>query len=258
MNRWAAVALALVVGAVLGAVLWPMVGPRPVSEPDRARIEAIVRETLLAYPELVPEAINRLQQREVAKLLASNRAAIETPFAGAWAGARDADVTLVEFFDFQCPYCRQGRTDVARLLAEDDRLRVVWRDFPVLGPVSERFALASLSAARQGRYRAFLDAVFAGSGRLDETRLIAAVRAAGLDERQVAQDLKSPELRRELESNLALGRALGLTGTPSYVVGDRIVSGAVGYEALRRAVADARARRTAPPARPTASRPVLR
>ncbi|MCG2839680.1 DsbA family protein [Sandaracinobacter sp. RS1-74] len=207
---------------------------------SRAEIEAIVRETILANPELIPEAINRLQEREVEKLLASNREAIETPFAGAWAGAKDGDVVLVEFFDFNCPYCRKSAEDVDRLLKEDPKLKVVFRDMPVLGPDSEHFAMASLSAAQQGRYRKFYSTVFAGQGALNQERLIRSVRQAGLDEGKVANDLQSKALQAEIEKNMGLGRALGLTGTPSYVVGNRILSGAVGYDELKLAVEQAR------------------
>lgn len=212
----------------------------PAAPADRAAMEKLVKETLLANPEIIPEAINRLQQREVEKLLASNRKAIETPFAGAWSGAKDGDVTLVEFFDFNCPYCRKSSKDVERLLAEDPKLRIVFRDMPVLGPDSEQFAIVSLSAAQQGRYAQFYRTVFSGQGALSQEKLIRSVRAAGLDEARVARDLSDKGLRAEVERNIGLGRALGLTGTPSYVVGNRILSGAVGYEALKEAVTQAR------------------
>ena len=226
--------------ALLATALPGQRAPAAAAPGSRAEIEAIVRETILANPELIPQAIDRLQEREVEKLLASNREAIETPFAGAWAGARDGDVVLVEFFDFNCPFCRKSAADVDRLLKEDPRLKVVFRDMPVLGPDSEHFAMASLSAAQQNRYRKFYSAVFAGQGALNQERLIRSVRQAGLDEGRVATDLQSKALRDEVEKNLSLGRALGLTGTPSYVVGNRILSGAVGYDELKAAVEEAR------------------
>jgi protein-disulfide isomerase len=212
----------------------------PGAPADRAQMQALVKETIMANPEIIPEAINALQEREVEKLLASNRAVIEKPFAGAWAGAKDGDVTLVEFFDFNCPFCRQSSADVERLLSEDPKLRIVFRDMPVLGPDSERFAMASLSAAQQGRYVKFYRTVFQGQGALTQERLIRSVRGAGLNEGRVANDLSSKAIREELEKNVELGRALGLTGTPSYVIGNQILSGAVGYDALKQAVADAR------------------
>ena len=244
--HWGWWAAGLGMGTLIATVALTLVRqPEPAAIKAGAPVDqataAMVREAILADPQVIPDAINRLQQIEVEKLLASNREAIETPFAGAWTGAEDADVVLVEFFDYNCPYCRQSIADVDRLLAEDPKLKVVFRDLPVLGPDSERFARASLSAAEQGRYRRFYADVFAGQGGLTQERLIRHVRAAGLDEAKVASDLGSKAIAAEVQKNLDLGRALGLTGTPSYVVGNRILSGAVGYDELKKAVAEARA-----------------
>lgn len=239
--HWGWWAAGLGMGTLIATVALSVVRPPEAALPraDKATA-AMVREAILADPQVIPDAINRLQQMEVEKLLASNREAIETPFAGAWAGAGDGDVVLVEFFDYNCPYCRQSTADVDRLLKEDPGLKVVYRDLPVLGPDSERFARASLSAAEQGRYRRFYTEVFAGQGALTQERLIRNVRAAGLNEAKVAQDLNSKAISEEVQKNLDLGRALGLTGTPSYVVGNRILSGAVGYDELKQAIAEAR------------------
>lgn len=238
---WAAGGSALTLAVAAG--LWfglPQLrgGGEAKVDPD---LQAAVRAAIMANPEIIPEAISRLQEQEVERLLASNREAIERPFAGAWTGADDGDVVLVEFFDFNCPFCRQGSADVERLLAEDPKLKVVFRDMPVLGPESDRFARASLSAAEQGRYIQFYNSVFQGQGPLSQERLIRTVRAAGLNEGKVASGLNSRAYEQEIESNLALARALGLTGTPSYIIGNQILSGAVGYDTLKEAIAKARA-----------------
>ncbi|MGL4542136.1 MAG: DsbA family protein [Polymorphobacter sp.] len=210
---------------------------------DRAAIEAIVRDYILTHPEIIPEAINGMQAREVSKLLASIRADIEAPFAGAVAGNPKGDTTLVVFFDYGCPYCRASHADVTRLIATDPGLRVVFRDFPVLGPNSEEAALASLAAAQQNRYMIFNDKMFDQPGKLSRERIIATVRTSGLNEVVAAKAMQSAMLKAEVDRNLEFGRALGLTGTPSYVIGDQILSGAVGFDALQAAVADARAAR---------------
>jgi protein-disulfide isomerase len=207
---------------------------------QRKAIEAIARQYILDNGDIIPQAMQRLQDREVGKLLDSNRAEIEAPYGSAWAGAKDGDVVLVEFFDYACPYCRSMNEDVGRLLKEDDKLKVVWRDFPVLGPASEQAALASLSAARQGRYRAFHEALFS-LGRPTQESIIAAVRRARLNELQTARDMSGATMKAELRKNHELGRALGLTGTPAYVIGDRVLSGAVGYDELKKAIEAARA-----------------
>ena len=233
---WAAAGMLLagVAGAALAA------GPAAPVATDKAAIEKIVRDYILAHPEIIPEAMTRMQTREVTRLLDSNRKEIETPFAGAVAGNLKGDVSVVVFFDYACPYCRQGHADVARLAASDPGVRIVYRDFPVLSPASEEAAMASLSAAQQGRYTRFHDAMFETPGKVAHERTVAMVRMAGLSELRTAKDLTAPALKAEIRKNLDLGRALGLTGTPSYIVGNQILSGAVGYDKLKEAVAAAR------------------
>jgi protein-disulfide isomerase len=150
-------------------------------------------------------------------------------------------VKLVVFFDYACPYCRQGHADVAKLVREDPKLMVIYRDFPVLSPASTEAAMASLSAATQEGYRKFHDAMFDSPGRLSLARTMGIVKGLGLSEDKVTADLKNAALKAEVDKNLVLGRELGLTGTPSYIIGNRILSGAVGFDRLKDAVAAARA-----------------
>ena len=193
-----------------------------------------IRSYLLEHPEILPEAMERLQAREMASAVAQHRSALETPFHSAWAGAADADVVLVEFFDYACGFCRAANPDVERLLREDPRLKVVWRELPVLGPNSEQAAVASLAAAKAGRFRAFHERLFA-TARPTPAAVEAAQAAAGVPASQL-----TPDIRQELERNIELARAIGASGTPTFVIGDRVLQGAVGYEALREAVATAR------------------
>jgi protein-disulfide isomerase len=195
-----------------------------------------VRDYLLENPEILPEAMDRLRSREAARVIKANRASLETPFAGAWAGAADGDVVLVEFFDYACGYCRKSNSDVDRLLSEDPKLKVVWREWPVLGADSEAAARASLAAARAGRFKPFYDSLFA-AGRPTPEALAKARAGAGL-----AADLPAQVADQELARNFELARGLEATGTPTFVVGDQIFQGAVGYEALRDAIREARAR----------------
>lgn len=211
----------------------------PTPAPDRARIEAVVRDYILAHPEIIPEAMKRLQDREAAKLVDAHRAALEKPFAGAWAGARDGDVVLVEFFDYACGFCRTSVADLDRLLSEDKRLKVVFRELPILGEGSEVAARASLAAAKQNRFLDFHRRMYA-AGSPDAAAVGRVVQALRLDAARTAADGRAPDAEAEIESNLNLARALGVTGTPTFVVGGQILSGAVGYEALKAAVSEAR------------------
>jgi protein-disulfide isomerase len=243
LSMAAAIALALG-GTALGAGAALAAGQATrdaASRPDRAEIEAIVRDYILNHPEIIPEAVARLEQAEARKALAANRSALETAFPGTVAGNSQGDVKLVVFFDYACPYCKQGHADVSRLLREDPRLMVIYRDFPVLSPASTEAAMASLSAASQGSYRKFHDAMFESPGRVSLARTLGIVKGVGLSEERTTSDLKNTALKAEIDRNLVLGRELGLTGTPSYVVGNRILSGAVGYDRLKEAIAAARA-----------------
>ena len=197
-----------------------------------------VRDYLLENPEVLPEAMDKLREREAARTVSANRAALETPFAGAWAGAADGDVVLVEFFDYACGFCRKSNADVDRLLREDPKLKVVWREWPVLGPDSEAAARVSLAAARAGRFKPFHDALFA-AGR-PSAEAVAKARAAVA----LGADLPPAATDGELGRNFQLARSLEASGTPTFVVGDQIFQGAVGFEALRDAVRKARASKT--------------
>src|SRR6476469_5563833 len=210
----------------------------PAAAPDRAAIEAIVREYILAHPEILPEAMSRLQARETASAIAANREQIYKPYGSAWEGAADADVTIVQFFDYDCGYCRRSLPDIDRLLREDKRLRIVYREFPVLGPGSEVAAKLSLAAARGGNYSAFHRAMYAAK---DLTQ-------AEIDKVAARYGVKpsdEPAVQREIDANRQLAQPLGLTGTPSWVIGDQVLSGAVGFDALKAAIATARAKSAA-------------
>lgn len=226
------------IAAVLGAAaaVAATTSP-PVATTDRAAIEGIVKAYILDHPEILPEAMERLQARETAKTIAANRKLIETPYAGAWEGARNPDVTLVEFFDYNCGYCRRSLPDIDRLLKEDPKLRIVYREMPVLGPDSEAAAQASLAVAKTGRYAAFHRALYAAP--LDKASLAKAARQFGVDP-AAATD---PANEDEVATNLRLQNALRLTGTPSWIIGDRLLAGAVGYAALKSAIAEARAKK---------------
>jgi len=241
LGGWKGSLAAGLAGLLLGAAavaLWS--GLRP-SRTERAKVETIVRDYVLAHPEIIPEAMQRLQDREASQAVAGNRVQLETPFAGAWAGAEHGDVVLVEFFDYACAYCRKSNPEVERLLREDRKLKVVWREWPVLGPDSEAAAQVSLAAAKEGRFRAFHDALF-GLGRPGPAAIAEAQRAAGVSAGAVAALRDSAAARAELARNHTLARAVSATGTPTFVVGDKVLQGAVGYDALKAAIAEARSR----------------
>ena len=237
------VILATLLGAGGAALaVHAMEKPQPVNMADKTAIEQVVREYILTHPEILPEAMRNLEARENKKLVDDNRATIEKPFAGAWEGAADGDVTLVEFFDYNCGYCRASLPDVARLLAEDKKLKIVYREMPILSQSSIDAALASLAVAQQGNYPAFHRALYK-AGKVTPQTIADAARAAGADPSKVKAAQASGALRSEIAANLDIQQKLQLTGTPSWVVGDTVLNGAVGYDQLKAAIAAARARR---------------
>lgn len=230
--------LAALFGA--GAAALALGTSAPVAVTDKAAIEKIVREYILNNPEILPEAMENLKSRELGKVVIQNRALIETPFEGAWEGAKDGDVVLVEFFDYACGYCRAATADVQRLIKEDPKLKVVYREMPVLGQASYDAAKISLAAAKQGKYPAFHKAMFA-AGRPTASVIADAQRQAGMDTSAAKEFAQSKPVDEELSRGAELQRLLQLSGTPAWVVGNQVMVGAVGYDTLKAAIAEARA-----------------
>jgi protein-disulfide isomerase len=219
-----------IVGSAITAALLLFVAPGVLSS-------RIVRNGLLADPQILSDTVDALRDAQYAPVLATNRAVIETPFGSSWKGAAKPDVTLVEFFDYACPYCKASNPAVDRLLKEDKGLRVVYRDLPILGPDSITAARLSLEASKLGRFAQFHDALWAAGRPAPDTNA-AAARNAGID----PAPRQDPEIEAELTRNLKLAGQLGATGTPLFVVGDRVMNGAVGYDMLKGAIDKARTR----------------
>lgn len=193
------------------------------------------RDYLLANPEILPEMADRLQQREAEKRLAEVSDEVTRAFPGAVLGNPEGTVTLVEFTDYGCTYCRQSVADVQALIAANPQLRVVMREWPIFEG-SETAARMALAAAKQGKYAAFHDAMFA-HGPPSEATIASAARAAGIDLAAARVAMRSPEVEFELSKNRELARQLAFEGTPSWVAGGRLFFGAVGRERLGEAIA---------------------
>ena len=239
-NPFPAPLWAVALGAllVLGAVFW--LGGRFGGGMSKSEVETIVADYIRAHPEIIPEAFEAQRNKEMAKAVEAVRPALEKPYAGAWAGNADGDVTLVVFTDYACGFCRASVPDVDRLIREDKRLKVVFRELPIISPQSRDAAIMALAAARQGKYDAFHHAMFAASS-LDPSAIAAAAGKAGVVTDGSADATANEALfQREIDSNLALATQLQLNATPTWIVGDQLFQGQVGYDALRQAIAKAR------------------
>lgn len=245
--------LAVLVGIAAGGFGWYFASHRTVGNDavsaqlasagidprQRTAIEGLVRAYILDHPEILPEAMDKLQAKETSEKLAPVRAALETPFPGAVLGNPQGKVTLVEFTDFACTYCRGSVADINALIAANSDLKVVMRELPIISPQSEPAARMALAAAAQGKFAAYHTAMFAGA-RPDDASIAAAAAKAGLDMNAARTFAAGKEAQQELEHNLAFARQLGINGTPAFLIGGQVIPGAVGRDKLQEAVDAAR------------------
>lgn len=205
----------------------------------RVAVEQVVHDYILDHPEILPQAMENLQKRQATQALAGVRQNVETPFPGAVLGNPNGKVTLVEFTDFACGYCRQSLGDVQGLIAKNPDLRIVVRELPIISPHSPDAAKMALAAAEQGKYPQFHDAMFA-AGQVDTPTIEAVAKQVGLDMDRARRIAASPTVQAELSRNLEIAQRLGFSGTPSWIAGERLIAGAVGIGQLSEAVNAAR------------------
>ena len=214
---------------------------------DEDRIGKIVRDYLLANPEVVEAALQALRAKREAEASARAAAAIRenadvlgahpmSPVSGNLKG----DVTVVEFFDYRCGFCKRALPAVLALLEDDRQVRVVWKEFPILGPDSRFAARASMAAARQGRYHHFHVRLMGAADQPTEEAVLRIAGEAGLDADRLRRDMQDPEIESYLDETAELARQIGIRGTPSFVIGGQLVRGAVDGARLKQLVAEAR------------------
>ena len=241
--------MALLLSALLGAAVAgdgrAQTAPQP--PPDEEAVRKIVREYLLEHPEVIEEAILALNARRQAgqaartrDALVKNRVALVDHPMSPVSGNPEGDVTLVEFFDYQCGYCKRSLEPVVDLLESDPELRIVWKDLPVLGQVSTFAALASMAAQKQGKYLELHKALMGARERLTEESVMEIAGQAGLDVARLQQDMADAEVIAYLQDTQRLARELGINGTPAFVIGNTVVPGAVDGARLRQLIAEAR------------------
>jgi protein-disulfide isomerase len=249
MPSFRLLAPALFALALLGAP--PSASAQSFSDIQRGDIETIVRNYLLAHPEVLEEAMAELSKRQTAAeaekheaSVAKNADAIFNSPRGVTIGNKDGDVTFVEFFDYNCGYCKRAMADMLDLMKSDPKLKVVLKEFPVLGPGSVEAAQIAVAVRMQDpsgkKYLDFHQKLLGSKGQADKARALAAAKDAGLDMARLEKDSASPEVRATLEENFKLAEAMGMNGTPSYVIGKQVVIGAVGLDSLREKIGVAR------------------
>ena len=200
--------------------------------------ERMVRHAIVSNPDILVEANDVLRDRQYAPTIAAQRASIETPFHSSWKGAAKPEVTLAYYYDYACGYCRKSNPDIDRLLAEDKGLRVVFHELPILGPGSLASSRVALAASKAGKFAAFHDTLNA-AGNPTPATIARAAAVAGVS----PQPQDDAEQEAALKRNFHVAEQLGATGTPLFVVGDRVINSAVAFDVLKSAISAARAKR---------------
>jgi protein-disulfide isomerase len=224
---------------------------QPIAPEQRTEIERIIRDYLLKNPELLQEVMTELEKKQAAAEAEKHRAAIKSNAEVLFNSKRHVvlgnpagDVTMVEFFDYNCGYCKRALVDMLELIKADPKLRVVLKEFPVLGQGSVEAAQVAIAVMMQDKtgkkYLDFHQKLLTSRGQADRTRALAAAKEVGLDMARLEKDMASEEARASLEEAMKLAEAIGLNGTPSYVIGNDVVIGAVGLAALKEKVNAAR------------------
>jgi protein-disulfide isomerase len=216
------------------------------SPAQRAEIVEIVRDALKRDPSILRDAVTALQAEDGDRQLASSRAAIAAlgdrlvDPADPTGGNPQGDVTIVEFFDTRCPYCRKLEPAMADLLARDHAVRLVYKDLPILGPASVLGSKAMLAAYRQNGYEKLRTAIMEDPPQTTKPMIHDAAVRLGLDWQRLERDMDNPAIQARIDANLKLARSLGISGTPALVVGGELIPGAVDLAELQKAVASAR------------------
>ena len=243
------------IAAVCAALLIPaapqIVRADDFSASQRTAIESIVHEYLIAHPEVLQEAMNELEKRQSAAEAEKHKVAVKDNASKLFSsphqvvlGNPDGNVTFVEFFDYNCGYCRGAMNDMLTLMRDDAKLKVVLKEFPVLGPGSLEAAQVAVAVRMQDttgkKYLDFHTKLLGGRGQADKARALGVAKEVGLDMNRLQKDMTSPEVNETLQETFKLAEALGLNGTPSYVIGSDVVVGAIGLAGLQGKVSTAR------------------
>ena len=214
---------------------------------DKAALGKSIRAYLLANPEVLVEAMQELERKQDTQRDAVAQKAIQQQQAellrdadSPVGGNPGGDVTIVEFNDYQCPYCKRAYQAVKSVVAADGKIKIIYKDLPILGEPSRIASLAALAAVKQGKHQALHNALMEFTGKLDRDRILEVAGSVGLDLAQLQKDMEDPKLKQIIERNMALAGALGVRGTPAFVIGNQFAPGAVDADALKKLVADAR------------------
>jgi protein-disulfide isomerase len=218
------------------------------TDPQRVEIESIIKEYLTdKHPEVMAQGLELLQKREQDASDSKSKQAVQKArdriyddVVSPVGGNPKGDVTVVEFFDYQCGYCKMSEDSVEHLLKDDKNVKFIYKEFPILGPASADAAKASLASAKQGKYKPFHDALMAKKEHLTTELIMATAKDVGLDMDKLKKDMADASVTDEIASTLKLGQDIGVRGTPMFIINDNVYPGAMQPDQLKQAVSDAR------------------
>jgi protein-disulfide isomerase len=243
--------LVLTAGLMLSAAIAVPAVAQSISPEQRGEIEKIIKDYLIKNPEVLQEALGELEKKQAANEAEKHREGVKQHSDALFNSPRhvvvgnpQGDVTMVEFFDYNCGYCKKAMTDMLEMIKADPKLRVVLKEFPVLGQGSVEAARVAVAVRMQDKtgkkYLDFHQKLLGIRGQANQAAAMSAAKDVGMDMVKLEKDLASPEVKSSLEESYKLAEALGLNGTPSYVIGTDVVVGAVGQPGLKEKVSQAR------------------
>jgi protein-disulfide isomerase len=214
---------------------------------QKQELDQAIHDYLQNHPDVVMQALEAMKKKEDAALserqtkavVAHRKELLDDPNS-AVAGNPKGDVTIVEFFDYRCPYCKQIEPSMDALIKEDGKLRIVYKEFPILGPASVFASRAAIASRKQGRYEVFHHQMMAAKGNIDNDAVLKIAASSGLDMAKLKTDMAAPEVDQVIKANYALADALAIDGTPGLIVGDQLTEGAVDLDSLRAMIKAAR------------------
>ena len=244
-KNWLYAAALVIAGSLFGATGF---AAEPVfSEQQKQEMHKIIREYLITNPDVLREAFEALEQQQQIAQQEESRSRIkehaEMLFRserGYVYGNAEGNVTLVEFFDYNCGYCKRSLSDVMTLMDTDGNLKLVLKEFPILGPGSVYAARAAIASKKQGKYWEFHLALMQSQGAVDENLVIQIAGEVGLDIDKLKADMDDPEVSATINESMELANAIGINGTPAFIIDDTLIPGALGVDGLRAQIAEVR------------------
>lgn len=240
INKLAAAVIILLVSGGLFAMFGNAQQNSTFNSAQKEEINALIREYILQNPEIIPEAVEVLRSRQQASALSRSEDLLYDDGYSFTVGNEDADVTIVEFYDYNCGFCKQVPELFTRLLDEDKNVKIIYKELPILAESSEFASVAAMASMKQGKFLDFHNALMQNKRQLTEDLVLKIAIEAGIDKDRLIEDMADPEIADNIMQTKYLVRNIGIEGTPGFVIGDQLIAGYIPYEKLKEYIAKAR------------------